>query len=187
MNLSLLSQTFRDAITITRQLNIRYLWIDSLCIIQDDLRDWEFESANMSSIYRSSILTIAAAATVDSVGGCFAATPKLGSKYIWEIVPLWDQKSRNLEMDKAAQLTGDQSHNSFGPASQSFPGEAPSVYNMWDEMAYGNEAGEAKIDGAKGQSWNVEFAGRCTAIFDPSNVNKVVLHSLRKGEEASNP
>jgi len=83
-----------------------------------------------------------------------------------------------LETDKAAQLKGDQSHNSFGPDIQPFPGEAPSLYNMWDEMAYGDPPGEAKIDGAKGQSWNMEFAGRFTAIFDHSGVNKVALHSL---------
>jgi hypothetical protein len=34
-----LSNTFRDAITITRRLGMRYLWIDSLCIIQDSLLD----------------------------------------------------------------------------------------------------------------------------------------------------
>src|SRR5579871_836181 len=35
-----LSQTFQDAVTLTKQLGQRYLWIDSLCIIQDNKEDW---------------------------------------------------------------------------------------------------------------------------------------------------
>lgn len=53
-------QTFQDAIRITRRLGLRYLWIDSLCIIQDDTLDWQLESAKMGSIYRWSWLVIAA-------------------------------------------------------------------------------------------------------------------------------
>jgi len=36
-----LPYTFRDAVTIAHHLNIRYLWIDSMCIIQGDRDDWE--------------------------------------------------------------------------------------------------------------------------------------------------
>jgi Heterokaryon incompatibility protein (HET) len=39
-----LSKTFQDAILITQVLHIEYLWIDSLCIIQDDKSDWAAES-----------------------------------------------------------------------------------------------------------------------------------------------
>ena len=42
--LEALSNTYRDAILFTRQLSIRHIWIDSLCIIQDSLQDWEIES-----------------------------------------------------------------------------------------------------------------------------------------------
>ncbi|KAH8803491.1 heterokaryon incompatibility protein-domain-containing protein [Xylogone sp. PMI_703] len=52
--------TFRDAITITRKLGIRYLWIDSLCIIQGDAEDWEIEASRMADVYRNAYLTIAA-------------------------------------------------------------------------------------------------------------------------------
>ena len=52
--------TFRDAVISTRTLGYRYLWIDSLCIIQDSSPDWESESANMDRIYRDAILTLAA-------------------------------------------------------------------------------------------------------------------------------
>jgi hypothetical protein len=52
--------TYRDAMKFCNFLTIRYLWIDSLCIIQDDRTDWARESAKMCSIYENAYLTIAA-------------------------------------------------------------------------------------------------------------------------------
>lgn len=66
-----LSKTFQEAVGITRAIGIRYLWIDSLCIIQDDEKDWLHESAKMADIYLGSTLTIAATGSTDSSGGCF--------------------------------------------------------------------------------------------------------------------
>ncbi|KAM7210750.1 HET domain containing protein [Rhypophila decipiens] len=60
---------FKDAITITRELGIRYLWIDSLCILQDSAHDWEVESAKMGRIYGDSTLTISAVAARSSKAG----------------------------------------------------------------------------------------------------------------------
>jgi hypothetical protein len=56
---------------MTRRLGIRYLWIDSLCIIQDNTADWERESGNMANIYQKSYLTLAAAASSSGSGGLF--------------------------------------------------------------------------------------------------------------------
>lgn len=66
-----LPKTFREAVSVTRRLGIRYLWIDSLCILQDSKVDWEKESAVMGDIYASSFLTIAARGSVNSAGGLF--------------------------------------------------------------------------------------------------------------------
>ena len=61
--------TFRDAIRITPKLGVRYLWIDSLCIIQDNLLDWQIESSRMGDVYQNAYLTIAASrASSDSEG-----------------------------------------------------------------------------------------------------------------------
>lgn len=57
---------FQDAITLTRGLNIKYLWIDSSCIIQDDKQDWENEAKEMSFVYQRATLVIAAADATDS-------------------------------------------------------------------------------------------------------------------------
>ncbi|KAK0616545.1 heterokaryon incompatibility protein-domain-containing protein, partial [Immersiella caudata] len=64
-----LTRTFFDAVEVTRQLGIQFLWIDSLCIIQDSAQDWEKEAAKMGDVYRFSYLTIAAAYAEDSNGG----------------------------------------------------------------------------------------------------------------------
>jgi len=67
--MSKLPRTFQDAVTVTRALGIQYLWIDSLCIIQDSIDDWLQESAKMASLYENSTVTIAADAAVDSTSG----------------------------------------------------------------------------------------------------------------------
>ncbi|KAH7381130.1 heterokaryon incompatibility protein-domain-containing protein [Cadophora sp. MPI-SDFR-AT-0126] len=57
-----LPRNFQDAVTVTRELGIRYLWIDSLCIIQNSNEDWAYESTQMSKIYSNALVVIAAAA-----------------------------------------------------------------------------------------------------------------------------
>lgn len=66
-----LPKSFKDAITIARKLRIPYLWIDSLCIVQDSEQDWHHESGLMTSVYRNSMLTISATGAVDGSRGCF--------------------------------------------------------------------------------------------------------------------
>ena len=62
-------QTIKDAILVARTANILYLWVDALCILQDSELDKRHEIANMSDIYRKSILTIVAASASDSSKG----------------------------------------------------------------------------------------------------------------------
>jgi len=78
-----LSKMFQDATTITHTLGFRYIWIDSLCIIQDDIAGWERESAKMASIYENSALTISAIHASDGDGGCFTHTPRLAVGLGW--------------------------------------------------------------------------------------------------------
>ena len=66
-----LPRSFSDAISITRRLGVRYLWINSLCIFQDSVDDWMQEGANMGNIYRFGFLNIAATSATDSNGGLF--------------------------------------------------------------------------------------------------------------------
>jgi hypothetical protein len=66
-----LPKVFHEAIVITRQLDVRYLWIDSLCIFQDSDEDWHREGKKMGNIYHYGLLNIAATAAEDSEGGLF--------------------------------------------------------------------------------------------------------------------
>ncbi|GAB1314570.1 hypothetical protein MFIFM68171_04780 [Madurella fahalii] len=61
--------TFRDAIRITRELGIRYLWIDALCIIQDSAEEWAQESVKMMSLYAMATVTISALEARSSSAG----------------------------------------------------------------------------------------------------------------------
>lgn len=67
-----LPKTFCDAIKISKQLGIQYLWIDSLCIKQDDDKgDWKHESSLMAKVYKNSTINISASAAADGNYGCF--------------------------------------------------------------------------------------------------------------------
>ncbi|KAF1811671.1 HET-domain-containing protein [Eremomyces bilateralis CBS 781.70] len=66
-----LSETFQEAINVTRFLGVRYIWIDSLCIVQDDDMDWMQESAQIKDVYSRALINLAASASTDGSGGLF--------------------------------------------------------------------------------------------------------------------
>ncbi|KAI0628098.1 heterokaryon incompatibility protein-domain-containing protein [Trametes polyzona] len=72
---STLPQTIRDAIYLTRALGFRYLWIDSLCIIQDSARDKHQEMSRMRDVYRHAYLTIIAASASSATEGFLLDRP----------------------------------------------------------------------------------------------------------------
>jgi len=55
-----LSQTIKDAITTTRFLGLRYLWVDALCIVQNSLTDIPVQITAMGEIYKNATVTITA-------------------------------------------------------------------------------------------------------------------------------
>lgn len=63
-----LPRTFRDAITMTRLLGFHYLWVDCLCIIQDDECDWKREAESMGRVFERSSCTLAALDSLDIEG-----------------------------------------------------------------------------------------------------------------------
>ncbi|KAK4120559.1 HET-domain-containing protein, partial [Parathielavia appendiculata] len=69
IKVSELCQTFQDAIMVALEMGMPYLWIDSLCIIQDDDKDWRVQSAFMDDIYMNSLLTIMAHSYAGEDGG----------------------------------------------------------------------------------------------------------------------
>lgn len=66
-----LPKTIHEAVQVTREMGIRYLWVDSICIMQDSVEDWESEAVRMSDVYGSSYCTIMATDAGDSGEGLF--------------------------------------------------------------------------------------------------------------------
>ncbi|KAI0972442.1 HET-domain-containing protein [Xylaria arbuscula] len=75
IQLSEIPKTFSDAVKLCRHLDIRYLWIDSICICQDDADDWARESARMCDVYSNAYLVIAANHASNSSQGVFHNRP----------------------------------------------------------------------------------------------------------------
>lgn len=71
ISFSSLPKTFQDAVSICRDFGIRYLWIDSLCIIQGEVEEWSREASRMASVYGNAFLVLAAAAAEGDHCGMF--------------------------------------------------------------------------------------------------------------------
>jgi hypothetical protein len=77
----------RDAIEVCKSLSIRYLWVDSLCIIQNDENDWDEQSPNMCNIYGCSLLTICALASSSCHEGFLGARSFVTMPFKSQIYP----------------------------------------------------------------------------------------------------
>lgn len=75
ISVAALPLTLQDAIALTRDLGFRYLWVDALCIIQDDSADKVAEINRMGMVYKNATLTIAAASTNSAQESFLAARP----------------------------------------------------------------------------------------------------------------
>jgi hypothetical protein len=80
INEATLPQTVKDTIEVTRDLGLRYLWIDAYCIIQDCERDKTREIRRMGEVYKNSYITIVAAG---------AASVKSGFLAFQDSPPIW--------------------------------------------------------------------------------------------------
>ncbi|KAJ3543846.1 hypothetical protein NM208_g3366 [Fusarium decemcellulare] len=81
-----LSKTFQEAITVTRHLGLRYLWIDSLCILRDSSDDWAKEEHTMCDVYSHAQVVIAAFSAPNAYSGLFQTYPLLPST----VLPYFD-------------------------------------------------------------------------------------------------
>jgi hypothetical protein len=112
-----LPATFQDAIIFTLTLGVQYIWIDSLCIIQDNTNDWEVESSRMGDIYQNAYLTLAATAASNDSEGYFSVQGKQaqefrlhpknrdGSIMVREKIQHWQTRSARLSVKLFPVLT----------------------------------------------------------------------------------
>ena len=81
LDLKMLPRTFQDAVKITRSLGIRYLWVDALCIIQDDAEDLRAEIRKMDDVFRCAYVTLSATCANGSDDGFLKADRKARLHY----------------------------------------------------------------------------------------------------------
>ncbi|KAH8728257.1 heterokaryon incompatibility protein-domain-containing protein [Phaeosphaeriaceae sp. PMI808] len=74
IKISEMCQTFQDVVHVVRALKARYIWVDALCIIQEDAEDWDREAGCMAAYYRNAYLTIAATWGDPATQGLFPPT-----------------------------------------------------------------------------------------------------------------
>ena len=72
-----LPNTVRDAILVSQKLGIKYLWVDSLCIVQDSASDWAEECSKMGGYYQSAYLVLSALDSADARDGFLRPRPDL--------------------------------------------------------------------------------------------------------------
>ncbi|RDW67716.1 hypothetical protein BP6252_09112 [Coleophoma cylindrospora] len=82
-----LPRTIEDAVTVTRRLGFRYLWVDALCIIQDDEADKLAEIGAMGGVYKNATLTMAAADSPSVKHGFLEDRPVTGSCFVPLLLP----------------------------------------------------------------------------------------------------
>jgi hypothetical protein len=114
INTSELPKTFKDSMHVAVSMGIHYIWIDSLCIIQDSEDDWAKEAATMADVYDNSCCNIAATSAPDSSHGCFTERSandvlpcsveanwnvRPTQKYILTSFSLWDKSITKTELN----------------------------------------------------------------------------------------
>lgn len=102
--------TFQDAVNVTRKLGMRYLWIDSICIIQGSDGDWDEEAKRMEDVFSSAYCVVAATRASGTADG-FLKPPSSRSFvtfpdglescfYVCEAIDDFDQHVTQADLNK---------------------------------------------------------------------------------------
>jgi serine/threonine protein kinase len=129
--LSALSGTLRDAITSAQRLGFRYLWTDSLCVIQDSEDDKRAECANMASVFRNAALTLVLDSIDAGLSDFRASLSSSQSAFSWD-TRAWSLQERLLSR-RFLHLGQEQMYwecNSL-KASETFPQGLPLL--VWEK------------------------------------------------------
>ncbi|KAI4650311.1 uncharacterized protein J4E79_009580 [Alternaria viburni] len=103
-----LPQNFRDAIYATRRLGLKLLWVDALCIVQDNAASRDLEVSNMGSYYRNAFVTLSILSAQDSHVGFLkpresVSTISLGENlHLRRARPTWSEVLQESPLNKRA-------------------------------------------------------------------------------------
>ncbi|KAK1248520.1 hypothetical protein MKX08_006740 [Trichoderma sp. CBMAI-0020] len=78
---SAMPKAYQDTVHVARVLGVKYIWIDALCIIQDDREDWEKESRMMAEIFQHSLATLILLRTASCNEGFLERNPSIKINY----------------------------------------------------------------------------------------------------------
>ncbi|KAF5659840.1 heterokaryon incompatibility protein [Fusarium circinatum] len=93
-----LALTFQDAADVCKRLGIQYIWIDSLCIAQDDPQDWLEESTHMADIYANAFIGLFAGHAKDGNGGLYSNRYDPEPFLVVEKIPVKDGRGQERTM-----------------------------------------------------------------------------------------
>lgn len=159
-HLSTLPKTFQDAIIVTRRLGVKYLWIDALCIIQDDLSDLNTETAAMAEIYEGALLNICPIGSPNSETGFlfprtngsvhFDAEDTMGHKQRLFLQVFEGGLDQKLDVDGILQQRGwTLQERVLSRANLCFPAPASGKGMLW-------ECGFLRLSETSSKSWASE-------------------------------
>jgi hypothetical protein len=122
-----LPKTFQDAIRTARELGLNFLWIDSLCIIQNDFEDWRLEAAAMADIYGKATITITATSALNCHAGFL---PKLDDRKFSKVVLKTNATTWTIYMRPS------HNHDLFGFGKESYDEKVPLRTRAWAFQEY---------------------------------------------------
>ncbi|KAF2827068.1 HET-domain-containing protein [Ophiobolus disseminans] len=85
INISTLSQSIQDAIRVTKLLQLNYIWVDALCIVQDDPEDLGREISKQGRIYQNGAITILAGGAASTQSGFLHHRTRLHPRFIMKV------------------------------------------------------------------------------------------------------
>lgn len=118
-----LPPVLRDAIRVTRALGIPFLWVDALCILQDDRSDWERQCAEMNNIYGAAHVTL-----------CVANSASCNEGFLQQTVPCIRLPFQSLQ---APEVTGSflvQCNKHLSGSPMSWEPSQESRVLLWDDV-----------------------------------------------------
>jgi hypothetical protein len=135
-----LGTLFNDFVSLAQGLGASFVWIDSLCIVQDDPEDWAREALQMARVYSNSALNIAATSAANSTYGLFerryspAQYVNMAARQTFPAIPLrtYELESRGRWPRKVwASFSHDITHG-----------------RLWENFVNGQERDEPLLDRA---------------------------------------
>jgi hypothetical protein len=183
-----LPRTIQDAIVVTRKLNLRYLWIDCLCIVQDDKVEREQELEHMGSIFENAYVTISAATAKSSQDGFLKERESQSRAYTPPInIPCYSPLGRNdhvMLFQRGSATTREAIHNRAWTLQEDLLSSRMLFYGDF-ELVWACRTGVRTISGIQAEiceEGETELA-RLRQIFTDSDELGASTFDLKHGDE----